>query len=389
MPDKDEVPGSSPGRPTTHRRRSERCRKRAGRARCRLGPRWGRTPIPAGTPVAPPGPSARASGSATTTHRGRAPSPRTPATRHAATSRCRLLRAHRAATRDRRSPRRPGLPGRSAGKCDRRGPHPDPAARVRQPPPIGQRDLGSVARVPASATIARAVDGSAATGASTGSGGQGRPITSTWPQRHRLGGRRRTRPDRRGQTPDGWTADGWTADGWTADGWTLDGWTADDRPPDLWTTAPGDRTPDGWTAGSRTPETGSVDTACWTPATDAVACLLAGSTTVTTPDPSRPAGRSFGQAPSGRATTRAAQQQGRRGHPRCYRWVWPPPRPSAAGGTPPSSRRLGALLSSDDYGSSVERQAHGQVLWRALAWLYEWKSSNAVRSSEMRGAGRA
>ena len=54
-PDKDEVPGSSPGRPTTHRRRSERCRQRAGRARCRLGPRWGRTPIPAGTSSGPSG----------------------------------------------------------------------------------------------------------------------------------------------------------------------------------------------------------------------------------------------------------------------------------------------------------------------------------------------
>jgi hypothetical protein len=35
------------------------------------------------------------------------------------------------------------------------------------------------------------------------------------------------------------------------------------------------------------------------------------------------------------------------------------------GGTPPSSWRLGALLSSDDFGSSVELGAHGQVLWRA------------------------
>jgi hypothetical protein len=34
--------------------------------------------------------------------------------------------------------------------------------------------------------------------------------------------------------------------------------------------------------------------------------------------------------------------------------------------------RLGALLSSDNFGSSVERKAHGQVLCRALVWLYEW-----------------
>jgi hypothetical protein len=78
LADKDEVPGSSPGRPTTHPRRSQRCRQRAGNARCRPGPRWGRTPIPAGTPSRwPP----RRAAATTTTHRGRPPSPRTPATR--------------------------------------------------------------------------------------------------------------------------------------------------------------------------------------------------------------------------------------------------------------------------------------------------------------------
>ena len=34
-------------------------------------------------------------------------------------------------------------------------------------------------------------------------------------------------------------------------------------------------------------------------------------------------------------------------------------------GASPAKRRLGALLSLDDFGSRVERQAHGQVLWRA------------------------
>jgi hypothetical protein len=55
-----------------------------------------------------------------------------------------------------------------------------PGGRVRHRPPSDQRDLGSVARVPASATVDRAVDGPAATGASTRSGGHGRPATSTW-----------------------------------------------------------------------------------------------------------------------------------------------------------------------------------------------------------------
>jgi hypothetical protein len=55
--DKDEVPGSSPGRPTTYSRRSQRCRQRAGSARCQSGPRWGRTPVPASTPTGPSRPA--------------------------------------------------------------------------------------------------------------------------------------------------------------------------------------------------------------------------------------------------------------------------------------------------------------------------------------------
>jgi hypothetical protein len=83
-----------------------------------------------------------------------------------------------------------------------------------------------------------------------------------------------------------------------------------------WRTTPGDQTPDGWTAGSRTPKRDGWTPMLDTPATDAVAWLLAGSTTATTPDLSIPAGRSCGQTSSGRATTRTAQQQGLRGHPR-------------------------------------------------------------------------
>src|ERR687898_40744 len=48
----------------------------AGLARAGAAP-----PSPPAPPVAPPGPPTRPSGSATTTHRGRAPSPRTAATR--------------------------------------------------------------------------------------------------------------------------------------------------------------------------------------------------------------------------------------------------------------------------------------------------------------------
>ena len=184
----------------------------AGSERSQLAAGLGRAgaarPSPPAPPLAPPGPPTRPSGSATTTQRGQAPSPRTPATRRLPPSRAACSCGHRAAARDGRSARRPGLPGRSAGKRGRRGPH--PTRRPGSPPtPPDQRDFGSVARVSASATVDRAVDGPAATGAST------RPRWSG-SHRHRLSGRRRTRPDRRGQTPDGWTPHGWTPDSWTA-----------------------------------------------------------------------------------------------------------------------------------------------------------------------------
>jgi hypothetical protein len=149
--------------------------------------------------------------------------------------------------------------------------------------------------------------------------------------------------------------------GRTSDGWTPDGRTAGFPDDD-----PGDRTPDGLDtgrAGHRTGwtpdglDTGRLDSRImdgesdgWTPhagrgpATDAMAGLLASPTMATTPNRWMPAGRSAGQRPFGRAATRTAQQQGPRGR------AWPPPRPSAAGDTRPSSWRLGALLSCVGFG---------------------------------------
>jgi len=47
---------------------------------------------------------------------------------------------------------------------------------------------------------------------------------------------------------------------------------------------------------------------------------------------------------------------------------------AAARSLPPAAkRRLGALLSSDDFGSSVERDAAGQVLWRAHLRAVLWR----------------
>jgi hypothetical protein len=42
--------------------------------------------------------------------------------------------------------------------------------------------------------------------------------------------------------------------------------------------------------------------------------------------------------------------------------------------------RIPALLSSDDFGSSVEREAHGQVLWRVRVKVAgeRWKLRTAV-----------
>jgi hypothetical protein len=149
----DEVPGSSPGRPTSHSRRSQRCRQRAGSARCQPGPRWGRTPIPAGTPSGPSGP--RPPGQ-------QAPSPPPTVVAHpaqershaaaAATSRRSLLPAHSAAVSDGCSARRPGLPGSPAVTRGRARTQPGPGP---PPTPLTTRDPGSIARVRACPAVDR------------------------------------------------------------------------------------------------------------------------------------------------------------------------------------------------------------------------------------------
>jgi hypothetical protein len=224
------------------------------------------------------------------------------------------------------------------------------------------------------------------------------PAAPTWAQRHRPVWRRRTGPDRRGgQQPAGHRTAGHRTGGHQPAGrWTGGHLRAGHRtgghlraghrtgghlraghrtggqqmtgPPDTRTTNPGGRPPDGLDTGRldrRIPDDdpGWVNTRCWTP-TDAMAGVFAVSTRAMTPHRWMAAGRSAGQTPAGRATTQDRSAARTPRAPRCYRPAWLPPRPSAAGGRPPSSRRLGALLSSDDFGSSVERQAAGQVLWR-------------------------
>jgi hypothetical protein len=186
-----------------------------------------RHPPPA-PPIAPPGPPTRPVGSATTTHRGHGPSPRTPATRRVPPPRAAACsRVHRAAARDGRSGRRPGLlvAQRARAAAAARTP---PGGSGRHRPPRDQRDFASVAPHPRPPGLSPEP--------SRARQPQGPPPVPVvrvarsprpGPHRHCLSGRRRTRPDRRGQTPDGWTPHGWTSDSWTPDSWT-----AAVRPPD-------------------------------------------------------------------------------------------------------------------------------------------------------------
>jgi hypothetical protein len=176
----------------------------------------------------------------------------------------------------------------------------------------------------------------------------GRPAASTWSSATAGGGSQTDATGRIGV--DSSRLDTGRLDTGRLDTRGLDGWTAAGRIAGPRTTTPGDRTPDGrtpagWTAGSRTtnrlggrrlPDTGDRRHGG----------VLAVSTTATTLDagcplaaePGRRVWASSNQDRSVAPTTRAS---------RCCGRVWPPPRRSAAGGTPPSSWRLGALLSSD------------------------------------------
>jgi hypothetical protein len=196
------------------------CLGRAGAAR----------PSPPARSSAPPGPSTRASGATTTTHRGRPPSSRTAATgpvRQPRAAACSMP----SRSRQPRALRMPAcLPGRSAVKRHCRRPYttrpgsaadtPLTAVRPRQrrlrPGLLGPRPSRSTTRPP--------------TGHSTRSRGAGCPPHRPGPQR--------PPPDVDETNTSGRT-------GWTPDGWTLDGWTVDGRTAGSPTTTPGERTPDG------------------------------------------------------------------------------------------------------------------------------------------------
>ena len=235
--------------------------------RCRLGPRWGRTPILAGTSSGPPGPPTRASGSATTTHRGRAPSRgRQPGggCSHLALQPAPVPTAQPPAT---------GAPdgglacpvaewasAAAAARTQPGGPGP-----LR--PPSDHRDLASVARVPASRPSIEPSN-------HRRPGSHRGPHRFRWsrspdqldlsPQRHRLsmGGDRRVRTD----GADTRRLDTIQLDTARVDSRRLDTGRVDSRRPSagpFWTTTPGDRTPDSRTAGQ--PDPGPPRPDGWTP----------------------------------------------------------------------------------------------------------------------------
>jgi hypothetical protein len=194
------------------------------------------------------------------------------------------------------------------------------------------------------------------------------------PQRHRLRWEETGASGRTGRTPEGWTLDRWTPHGRTLDGWTPDGRTAGPR-----TTNPGDRTPDGaghrtgctpdgWTAGHRTTEPdGWTPHAGRGPATDAMAGVALSRTATVPARWTLPwadaSGRATNQDSSAARTTRGITLYGR--------GLTTATTGSCSGGaTSPDRPRLGALLSSEDFGLSVERTAKLHPLWRVSSRRY-------------------
>jgi hypothetical protein len=129
--------------------------------------------------------------------------------------------------------------------------------------------------------------------------------------------------------------------------------------------------------------TGQVDTPWWTPTGDTgTASVLALPATAMTPDRWEAVGelrRTQAIWTISNHDRTAAKDTARTGLATAVT------RP-LQGGTPPSSQRLGALLSSDDFGSSVERKAHGQVLCRARMQAAE---ANVMECSTVSGYGKA
>jgi hypothetical protein len=162
LADKDEVPGSSPGRPTTPASQVRALPSASAPARCRLGPRWGRTPIPAGTSPGPSGsahPAVRL-GDDHTAWSSTQPEDGSHAAA-AATSRC-SLHPGPPRSRPRRALRTPAWPAWSLGGQARPPrPAPNPAARVATDlPPTNATSAASPASRPPRPSSSRRRPGS-------------------------------------------------------------------------------------------------------------------------------------------------------------------------------------------------------------------------------------
>ena len=154
---------------------------------------------PPARPLALPGPSTRAAGTTTTTHRGRPhPSPRAAATRPLRPPRAAACsRAHSAAVSD--SAPHAGqpclVPQRSSAAAALTQPGPGPP-----PTPPTTRELGSLARVRPARPSTQPLHGVGAHRTSTRCCGEGCPLHRPGPQRHRP---RWDEPDASGSTGGG------------------------------------------------------------------------------------------------------------------------------------------------------------------------------------------
>jgi hypothetical protein len=143
-------------------RRSQRCRQRSGNARCRPGPRWGRTPIPPARPVAPPGPptpGVRLGGDHAAWSRTQPPTAATRRVRPPRAAAC--SRAHSAAAAT--GAPHAGLTRLAAQRSRAAAASPNPARVRHRPPYRPTRDLGSVARPKPPRPSIELLDGPAAT----------------------------------------------------------------------------------------------------------------------------------------------------------------------------------------------------------------------------------
>ena len=288
-----------------------------------LGRAGAARPSPPASPSGPPGPPTRAAGLTTTTHRGRHPGPDGSHAAGASTSRRSLILclAPPPATGATHAGLAWSLSGHApppyptGARVRHRRPADQHASRQHRSRPglLGRRPNRSTARQPTGTRPVAVVTGARRTDLGPmpppGRGGDG------------------THPDRRGgHQPAGRWPGGHQRAGHRTGGQQATG------PPDTWTTNPGDRTPDGL-------DTGRLDRR-----TPGRRHRMGGHPMLDTARRPMPWLASWPCRPGRRCLTAGCRLDALPGRRRLGEQQ---PRPSAAGDTPPSSWRLGALLSSE------------------------------------------